>query len=445
MELARLVDAAQGFLQKSGADQWEILAARSERLAIGVKAEKVDKFQQSSGLGLALRVVKNGRLGFSYAMGGEEKALSKAAQEALASALSSDLTQEAGLAGPAGHLAGLEVFDPGLSQESIEDKKARALRLARAALTADPRVVHVHPAEVEEAISHFHLRTSEGLDITHQATMVSAGAMVVAADGKGKEMGWEEDSARYLADLDVERLGAQAGRRAAEQLGAGPVSDGRYDLILENRVAAEFFGVLGASFMGDNLVKGRSLLAGREGQLCFSPLLTMVDDGLYPRGLGTAPVDGEGTPQGRSVLVEQGVLRGFLWDRLWGSRRQGPSTGNAVRPSLKSPPQVGFTNLHVVPGGVSYDQMVSGLGRGLIISEVMGLHTADPVSGEFSFGAAGHLVESGRVIRPVKSIAIAGQVQEIFKAVKAVGNDLRFGGRVGAPSLLVAGQSVSGP
>ena len=309
-----------------------------------------------------------------------------------------------------------------------------------------PRVVHVHPAEVEEATSQVHLRNSHGLDAARQGTVVSAGALAIATDGKGQEMGWEGDSTRFLADLDVARVGERAGKQAAAYLGAKPVPDGRYDLILENQVAAEFLGLLAASLLGDNLVKGRSMLAGQEGQLCASPMVSIVDDGLYPRGLGTAPFDGEGTPQGRTVLVEEGVLRGFVYDRLWGLAQPGKEHGQRGARLPQGPARGG---LHKPALGPRASRLLMRWFRrwagGLVISEIMGGHTADPVSGEFSFGAAGHLVEGGRIGRPVKSIAIAGQVLEVFKAVKAVGGDLRFFGRTGAPSLLVAGQSVSGP
>jgi PmbA protein len=105
---------------------------------------------------------------------------------------------------------------------------------------------------------------------------------------------------------------------------------------------------------------------------------------------------------------------------------------------------VGFTNLRLAPGSGGLAELAAGLERGLVISEVMGAHTADPVSGEFSLGAAGTLVENGRLARPVRSIAIAGQVVELFAAVAAVGEDVRFLGRTGCPSLLVEGLSVSG-
>ncbi|RJX32391.1 MAG: TldD/PmbA family protein [Desulfarculus sp.] len=445
MELSRALDLARAKLECAPCEQWEVMALHSQSTSIGVRGQELDKFQENQSLGLALRVVTDGRLGFSYLLGGDEAALAEAVAQALASAAASDPEPAVGLAGPAGPLPAVEVYDPELAAESVEAKLARARELAAAALAADPRVVHVQPAEFSSAVSTLHLCTSGGLELCHQGTQAGAGVVAVASQNGEQEMAWEGHSARFLAELDIPALGAAAGRKAAAFLGARPVADGRYDVLLENSVAVQFLELLAESLKGDGLLKGRSLLAGREGQLVASPLVSIIDDGLYPRGLGTAALDDEGTPQQRTPLVQGGALRGFIYDRLWGARAGRASTGNAVRPSLKNPPGVGFSNLYLEPGAQGPDELTAGLGRGLIISEIMGGHTADPVSGQFSFGAAGHLVENGRLSRPVKSIAMAGQVLELFQAVRAVGSDLRFFGRSGAPCLLVGGMSISGP
>ncbi len=445
MDLWEQLDRAQSLVESRGVEQWELMALAGESLKIAVRGREVDTFQQSASQGLALRLIQEGRLGFSYRLGGEEEDLGRLLDQALASARAGDLEYPAGLARPAPLPDTGPLYDPALEKEPLAAKKERALTLAAAALGADSRVVHVHPAEVNESRVQVRLRNCWGLDLERRGTSLSAMAMAVAEGDEGREMGWEYQVCRFLSDLDPARVGEQAGRRAAAFLGARPVEDGHYPILLENQVAAEFLELLAASLAGDNVVKGRSLLARERGRQVLSPCLSIVDHGLYPRGLATAPFDDEGTPQAQNRLVEKGVVQGFVCDRYWAERLGQRSTGNAVRPSLKAPPGVGFKNLYIVPGPDSPGQLLSGLERGLVISEVMGMHTADPVSGQFSLGAAGHLVEGGRITRPVKSIAIAGQVVELLAAVEAVGDDLRFFGSTGSPSLLVSRVSVSGP
>lgn len=444
MDLVRQLDQAQSLLARAGVDEWEILATQSQSLSIGVKGQEVDKFLQADSQGLALRLLRGGRLGFSYVLGGGPEGLERAVAEALASAAAADPQEGLSLAGPADLPPEPQICDPALEADPLEAKVDRARRLAAAAKAVDPRVSHVHPAEYGQDSTWLMLRTSRGLELSQRSTRVALMANAMAGQDGQQEEAWEGDSRRFLADLDVEEIGRAAGQKAVALLGAGPVPDGRYDVILQNQVAADFLELLASSLLGDNVVKGRSLLADRRGQQICSPLVNILDDGLYPRGLGSAAFDDEGTPQSRKELITAGSLQGFVFDRLWGARFGAASTGNSQRASIKSPPGVGFGNLYLEPGTPSPAELARDMGKGLIISEVLGGHTADPVSGQFSFGAAGHLVENGQVTRAVKSIAMAGQVLEMFKAIQAVGDDLRFFGRVGAPSLLVQGLSISG-
>ena len=120
------------------------------------------------------------------------------------------------------------------------------------------------------------------------------------------------------------------------------------------------------------------------------------------------------------------------------------STGNAVRPGIKAPPAAGLTNLYIEKGDFSRGALFNRAGTGLFVTEVMGMHTANPVSGDFSVGAAGIWIENGKRAYPVKGVAIAGNVIDILKSVTAVGSDLRFFGKIGAPSLLISDLTISG-
>ncbi|MFH1057154.1 MAG: TldD/PmbA family protein [Pseudomonadota bacterium] len=444
MDLMGQMDRAQTLVAKAGPDQWELMGLESSSLSIGVRGQDVDQFVQSQSQGVALRVVKDGRLGFSYALGGGDDSLARMVEQALAATAAADPEPGFSLAGPAALAATPEIMDHSLADEPLEAKVARAWSVAAAAKAADPRVVHVMPAEYGESVSRTWLRTSLGLEASQEESEVWAMANALAsADGQSEEA-WEQDSRRFLADLDPAAVGRAAGEKAASHLGAGPVPDGRYDVLLVPEVAADFLRLMAQSLLGDNAAKGRSLLAHRLGEKVVSPLISLIDDGLMPRGLGSGAFDAEGTPQARQALIQDGVVRALVQDRFWGGRAGRGSTGNAVRGDLKAPPSVGFTNLYLAPGQGDEAALCAAMGRGLIITEVLGGHTADPVSGQFSFGAAGYLVENGRRARPVKSIALAGQVLELFGAVQVVGGDLRFFGRTGSPSLVVAGLSISG-
>jgi PmbA protein len=175
-----------------------------------------------------------------------------------------------------------------------------------------------------------------------------------------------------------------------------------------------------------------------------------VDDPLLENGAATAPFDGEGVAGRRKNVIEAGRLTTYLHN-LKTARKDGvESTGNASRPSFKSPVGIAPTNFFIEPGQAGFADLIQALGDGLIIINVQGTHSgANPVSGDFSLGAYGYLVQGGRIVRPVEQITIAGNFFRLLENVEAVGSDLEFGnpgyrGNVGSPSLIISNLAIAG-
>jgi PmbA protein len=275
--------------------------------------------------------------------------------------------------------------------------------------------------------------------------------MAIAEESGESEVGWDFDFSHFIDKIDVKKVGREAGRKALERLGGKRISSGVYPVLLENHIGSEFLSLLAHSFLSEQVQKGKSVLKDKTGAIFFSPLLSIVDDGLITEGAAASPIDGEGTPSQRTVVVAKGKINGYLYDRFWANRenlRSGASgagsTGNSLRHSIKFPPGLGTSNFFIEPGKVSFTSLIKNLERGVMIQEVMGLHTVDPISGDFSLGCSGQWIEKGEKVHPVKSIAIAGNLYQLFQKVAEVGDDLRFFGKIGSPSLLIDGLEVSG-
>jgi PmbA protein len=176
--------------------------------------------------------------------------------------------------------------------------------------------------------------------------------------------------------------------------------------------------------------------------------LRLFDDGLDPAGLATAPFDGEGMPQQRTALIEEGMLRGYLFDAYTANRAKRQSTGNGTRGSYRVPPSVGPTNLLVDPGDASFEELLRDAGNGFYVMSVSGLHSGvNPISGTFSVGATGRLIEGGELADPVREVTIASDLVSMLMAVRGVGSDSRwvpFGGSVKVPTLLIGEMTVGG-
>jgi len=175
-----------------------------------------------------------------------------------------------------------------------------------------------------------------------------------------------------------------------------------------------------------------------------SPLINIYDDGLLSGGAGSKSFDDEGIPCRKTPLIVNGVFEGFLHNAYTAKRTGGVSTGNAVRGGFRSQPSVGSNNLYIEKGNATKDELISSVSNGLMVQEVLGMHTANPISGDFSVGVSGQWIEGGKVAYPVREGAISGNILSLFSEVETVGSDLRLVGRIGAPSILLKPLSVSG-
>jgi PmbA protein len=257
-------------------------------------------------------------------------------------------------------------------------------------------------------------------------------------------MGWDYAGSRRLSDIDVKLVGEEAARRAMELLSSRKISAVKVPVILSPSVAGEFLDILSSSISAEAVQKQRSFLAGKAGQKIISPLVEIIDDGRMEWHIGTKPVDDEGVSTKTKTIISEGILNGYIHNTYTAKKDGTVSTGNAVRGGFKGLPGVGGTNFYIKPSEAnSADGLVKSLKKGIVVLGAMGVHTANPVSGDFSVGISGLWIENGEVAYPIKEAIISGNVLELFNKVEAVGNDLKFYGSTGSPSLLIGEMDVS--
>lgn len=425
---------------------FEIYYEATRAAEVEVKGGEVERARATAEAGLALRVTDGGRPGFASTTLLTAEGLDRLAERALAAARVAALDPAVRFA-PAATFEPVAADDPSFEARAHADRVDAARRLEAAALAADPRVARVRGAQYREEGRDVYLVTSVGFAGGYRASRVTASLEAVAEEGDLAEAAWEFAVAPRVDGLDVEEVGRRAGRRAADLLGAIVPPTRRGPALLDRTVACDLLEVLSDSFTGEAIQKGRSLLAARgakPGDRLLAPLITIVDDGRDVRGGRGAPFDDEGTPTGRTVLVEAGRLAGLLYDARSAHREGRASTGNGVRDGIASPPSVGVTTVRIEPSATPERALLAQLRDGLLVTEVLGIHTADPVTGDFSVGGSGFLVEGGERTRPVRGLAIAGNLIDLLARVVAVGDEVRVAGPTAAPSLLVEDLAVSG-
>jgi PmbA protein len=420
----------------------EVYQRASRTLSVDVKGGEVEALETSVGFGYALRVIRDGHVGFSYAT--DKDALEAVRANALETMKGTEKDEFAGLPGPEAARS-LDVYDPAVASISEEEAIRGALDVERAALGADRRMKKVRRAQASFGQSETLVMNTRGVSVSYPSTLVGSSIMAVAEEGQESQMGWGFQVNRFLRGVSFPGVGAEAARRALCMLGARRISPVKAPVLLDGQVAAEFLSVFASMLSADAVQKGKSLLAGKVGQRVMSENVDIVDDGLRPREPGSRPIDDEGVPVGRNELVSRGVLRGYMHNTRTAAKDGVRSTGNGMRGGFQALPTVGPVSMYLdAPGEKpTLETLLGGMQRGLYIVEAMGVHTINPISGHFSIGVSGLWVEGGKVLYPVKEAAVSGNLLEFFGKAEALAGDLRFYGSIGSPSLLVGPTDIS--
>ncbi len=338
----------------------------------------------------------------------------------------------------------LAIIDP----DAPLPEPAQAADLARRAETrarsADPRISNSDGAEMGASRGRVAYASTAGdfRGAFESSRFGLSVAPIAEQDGKMQRAGWGH-STRRLQDLESpESIGAEAARRTLRSLGARRVPTARLPVIFEAPVAAGLLGHLASAISGGTLYRGTSFLREALGTRILPEFVQIVDDGRRIGGLATRPFDGEGLPTRRTNLVENGILRSFLLD-TYSARRLGmASTGNASR-GVGGSPGAGATNLKLMPGEQSLEQMIAGIQQGLLITGLSGMGV-NLVTGDYSRGATGHWIENGELAFPVEEITVAGNLREMFLGIEAIGNDPRPDSTVSCPSLRLPPLTIGG-
>lgn len=425
-----------------GCEAAETYYAGREAFEANAQGGEIDRYAVSRTGGLSLRVKLGGRDGYAYteSLDDPEGLVRRAMDNARA-------IEEEDAHPMQGACTYAPVEAPSSALDGVDEagKLALALQLERETLAQDARVKRVMYCEVGTAAGRIAIHNTLGLAAEREQRMGYAYVMPVMQQGEELQNALAFRTGREAADTAA--CAAEAVRETLDRFGGEPVPTGTYPVILRSDAMADLLAAFSPMFSAEEAQKGRSLLAGREGETIAAPCVTLVDDPFHP--YAPRAFDGEGTPCRRKQLVDAGRLVTLLHNLKTARKAGCESTGNALRASAASPVDVGPTVLYLQPGEEGRDVLLRRMGDGLFITNLEGLHAGlDPISGDFSLKACGRRVQDGSLGGAVSQITVAGNFLALLQAVTAVGDDLRFGlpGSVcvGAPSVLVRELMVAG-
>lgn len=442
IDLANLQERAAALVKAAlaaGADSCDVVVSRGASQGVEVRNGKLENSSRSEADDYSLRVF----VGKSHASVGANSVANAAglAARAVAMARVSPEDHYQGLA-PKGELASvwpdLDLFDG--SAVSADALKERALACEAAGL-AVAGVAKSMGASAGWGMSGFVLATSDGFTGNYLGSRFSVSAAMVAGEGENMERDYDFHAAVHQADLrDAAAIGRSAGERAARRLAPRRIDSGPMPILFDRRPAASLLGALLGAINGAAVARKTSFLRDRLGAAVANPAIGVIDDPLRRRGLASRPFDGEGMAARPMRFVDNGVLTDWVLD--WAAARELGlrSNGHAGRGGSGTSPST--SNCHIAPGGASPAAMIASLRRGVLVAETIG-HGVNMVTGDFSKGAAGFLIENGEIVCPVSEFTIAGNLKDMFLAMTPA-DDLEFRGAMNSPSLLVEGMTVGG-
>ncbi len=432
-----------GAALKAGADAAEAAIADRRSLSITVRKGALEEVEREESRDLGLRVFVGQRQATVSGSDISEEARAKLVGRAVAMAKLAPEDKYAGFA-PEERLArgpfpDLDLYDPG--EPSPEELEARAHAVEEAALAVES-VTNSDGGTASWSAGAWRLATSAGFDGPHRASAFSVSASAIAGKGSAMERGADWRTTRHAADLPgAEEIGAEAGRRAVERLGAKKIASTTAPVIFENRLAGQVLGPLIGAISGPSVARGVSFLKDRLGEPVFAKGVTITDEPHRLRGLGSSPFDDEGVANEARNIIDDGVLTTWLLNSASARQLGMETTGHASR-GLAGPPGVSPTNATLQPGEKDRAGLMADAGKGLLVTSMFG-PSLNSNTGDWSVGCSGFWFENGELAWPVTEITVAGNLKDIYARL-IPGSDLEIRGASNAPSLLVDALTIAG-
>lgn len=437
-----LIDKTLGKCLRAGADMAEVYLQSETTMKVTVRDGQVDSINKAAPAGLAIRYFSSGKMAFAHTTDFSDMAIDKliAGLRNLGSKVSED--KYAVLPAQQKALSDLQINAPEYAQNTIDSKIDYILSLEKLALDYDPIIAKSNGITYYEFVTTKTIANTKGVNVAFDLTSYGIGLSLVAVKGGQMFPGEGQLWVRRFDNLPApDKIVDLIAGRALRLIGGRPIDSGDYEIIFAPRAAHSILRGLAEALNGDNALTGSSFLEGKTGKKVASDLLTVYDDPLMPWGAGSCPADDEGVVPSKQALIENGVLKGFLYDSRTAAKAGTSSTGSAHRDYYAALPGIAVSNFYIAPGSSKIDDVVSNCRKGIIVEMASGWGL-QAVNGQYSAGINGILVENGKKIRPVADITIGGSAEDIFDGLLAVCDDITYYDNISSPSLHVKKMTV---
>ena len=440
--LTRLTHALSA-AKAAGADAADAIYVGDASTSVSVRLGALEDIGRSEGEEVGLRVFVGMRSASVSSSDLSPAALAAVVERAVAMAREAPADEYAGLAPGDRLLTGtapdLDLDDGGdPSGERLKDLAVAAEDAARAV----PDVTNSEGGGASAGRAVIALATTGGFARGYRGTSYGVSASVIAGEGARMQRDYAYHSVRHFADLDAaETIGREAGERATARVDPAKLGTQALPIVFDPRVGTSLLGHLVGAITGGAIARGTSFLRDALGAELFAPGITIRDEPHRIRGLRSRPFDGEGLPTAARAIIDAGRLTGWLMDSASARQLKLEPTGHASR-GVSGPPGAGPSNLHMAAGTITRDALLKGIGHGFYVTELIGMGV-NGLTGDYSRGANGFLIEDGELAGPVAEVTIAGNLKDMFRALTPA-DDLVFRHATNVPTFRVDGMTLAG-
>jgi len=432
---------------EAGMADMEVYVSSGEEFEVKISKSEIDGYKLADTSGLGFRGFYNGKIGYSYTEKISVDSIPYLVKGAVENAEINDSKDQDYIFEGSKEYTPVNNLNKELDAVTEKQKIDFAIEMERKALGLDPRIKASQYCMLGTGTYASELFNTKGLALSDEGNFAYAILMVLAEENGVYSSGFDFIIDNDFSKFDTERIAGKAVKGAIDLLDAKPVTGGEYEVILDGMASAGLLGAVSSIFSARSVHKNLSLLKGKLEEKVAADCVDLIDDPFYKGGTSTSSFDGEGVATRYKKVIDGGVLKTFLHNLKSAARDGVESTGNASRGSYKSTIGISPTNMYFKPGEKSLEEVVSGVEKGLYLVDLDGIHSGfNPISGDFSLGAKGYLIEGGKITRSVNQITISGNYYELLMDIEEFASELRFGmgGGIGSPPVRIKKLSVAG-
>ena len=450
--MSSILEQAQKILESAkGNEEVEIYISSGTETEVVAYQGEIEQLSSAASSGIGIRVLLEGsagaKIGTAWAGSLDEDAIRAALNDArdnMQFATEDEFLTFArpdGVAPVAQHLT-----DDGVLSTPIDEKIAMAIELEQRVRKADPRIRQVDSANYSDYVAEAAIASTFGINVAYSRSGAYLSVAAIASENGDDQSGWGLSVGRAPRELSIDVAASDAVLRSTRMLGAVKPKSQKTSVVFDPRCAATLLSIIGGALSGEAVVLGRSFFAQRLGEVVASQLFTLVDDPTDSRHFAASTYDGEGLACRKNVLIEDGMLKKFVYDTVSARRAGTVSTGNAQRGGIAGSPSAGCRALQLQPGSQSQSEILASVGEGVFVESIAGIHSGvNTISGDFSVGITGRMIRNGQFAEPIREATVTSTLQKMLLDITNIGSDVEWlPGSAAGLTLAIGGFSLSG-